>query len=131
MKHSFLSGIQRSTFQYIYEVHRSVRGLTSSFISTVAASVYSLTMFSERQRLNPQQHGHITLLAASRRNLHLQYRRFTGYDSLFSDKPYLENQCPRTDIYTDLYLYFSVILRSCHFFFKTTFMLHIIYWLNI
>ena len=53
MKCKFLSEIQSPIFEYIYEIHRNMCGCTSSFISTVAASVYSPTTFSEWQVLDP------------------------------------------------------------------------------
>lgn len=37
----------------------------------------------------------MSLFASRRRNLHLQYRRFTGYASLFSDETYLEKSVPK------------------------------------
>ena len=75
----------------------------------------SPTMFSEWQRLDPHSStatSHCLLnkvtFASRRRNLHLQYRHFTGYASLFSDEPYLEKSVPRNQHFHRLLALFSI-----------------------
>jgi hypothetical protein len=142
MKGTLLSEIQSPNFEYICEAHRNMRGWASSFLPTVAVSVYSPTMFSEWQSLDPHSSTatwiasclSMRLFASRRRNLHLQYRRFTVYVSLFSDEPRLEKSVAKNPYLHRLLALFSVhntLLLSCHFFFKTTCVWYVIYWLNI